>query len=52
MQIEEPEIITNGDRLDQGEAMLLRVAVTDFVSRMAVPNALGDGRRCRRFTES
>lgn len=39
---EEPVVIVNGVTLTLGQAMALRVAVSDFYTQMGEPNALGD----------
>lgn len=37
----EPHITINGQSLSEGQAMAVRVAISDFISDMAQPEALG-----------
>ena len=37
----EPEITINGQRLSEGQALTLRVALQNFLSDLREPNALG-----------
>jgi hypothetical protein len=39
---EEPTVVINRITLTAGQAMALRVAVSDFFAQMSEPNALGD----------
>lgn len=46
----EAAITINGHTLTEGEAMTVRVALTDFLFTLADPNGLGDDDHGRRMT--
>lgn len=46
----EAAISINGHTLTEGEAMTVRVALTDFMFTLADPNRLGDDEHGRRMT--
>lgn len=48
--MDEAIITVNGHELRVGEAMTIRVALTDFLFELSDPNALGDDAHGRRMT--
>ena len=49
---EEPEIVVNGVRLSEGQAMTVRVALTTFHGEMLRPAALGDDEHGRHMSKA
>lgn len=49
---EEADIVINGHKLTNSQAMTLRVAISLFVSEMSEPKALGDDEHGRFMTKA